>query len=73
MATKVLAAFSGFPLAVGKDAGSYNAMDKGRAFLQWGYYTGRFQEAPLDEAMFDLLTSMQQKGKPKSGVTDALS
>ena len=66
-----MAAFSGFPLAIGKDARIYMAMEKGLCFLQWGYHTGHFQEAPLDDAMFHMVTSRAPKNT--SELWDALS
>ena len=66
-----MAAFSGFPLAIGKDARIYMAMDKGLCFLKWGYHTGHFQEAPLDDAMFHMVTS--RAPKHTSELWDALS
>ena len=47
-------------------------MDKGRAFLLWGYATGRLICNDLSPGMFNIIGAMQQCNKKGTEVKEAL-
>ena len=74
----ILMAFDRMPLCVDaasgqvRGAAGYNMMDKGRAFLMWGYTTGRLICADLSPGMFKIVSAMQQSNNRGKEVKEAL-
>ena len=74
----ILSAFDRMPLCVDKTTGQvrgaarYNLMDKGRAFLLWGYATNRIISTDLSPGMFTVVSAMQQSNNKGKEVKDAL-
>ena len=63
---------SQFPFSTLSSAASYNVQNKGVAFLQWGFASGRLKESPLSEGVFNTMVNMQQQGMDKNEVKDAM-